>query len=356
MAEIVLGIGTSHSPMLSLAPDLWSLPQERDKLNRELVAPPEGTVLTYEQLLERADPKIAEGITQERFNAQYEACQKAIATLEKTLADAAPDVVVIVSDDQDEWFFEDNMPTFAIYWGDSAPIIPIQLPGGALARYNTAMWGYGDVAMDVPVDAGLGKHLIESLIDQEFDVAHSREVKGEYGGRVARRYPLPEPGKFLDYTQVTEPHPQGLPHGWAFVVRRIMNGKIIPIVPVMQNTCYPPNQPTPKRSYALGKALRKAIESWDKGKRVAVVASGGLSHFVVDEELDQMVIKGMQEKDGELLCSLPRHRLNSAASEIRNWITCSAAVEHLDMELIDYVPVRRSPAGTGGGWTFARWS
>ena len=38
-----------------------------------------------------------------------------------------------------------------------------------------------------------------------------------------------------------------------------------------------------------------------------------------------------------------------------NWVTAAGALEHLDMELVDYLPVYRSPAGTGGGWGFARW-
>ena len=355
MAEIVLGIGTSHSPMLSLPPELWSKPQEGDKKNPDIVDPTTGKSATYDEVLQHADPKIAQGLSQEKFNAQFEACQKAIATLEQTLADAHPDVAVIISDDQDEWFFDGNMPTFAIFWGDSVPIVPVKMPEGSLSPYRVAMWGYGDVEMDVPVESGLAKHLIETLVDREFDVTHFREVKEEYGGTVARNYPTSGNGKEV-YSRTTEPHRMGLPHGFAFIVRRIMNGKTIPIVPVFQNTCYPPNQPTPKRSYALGKAIGEAISSWDSDKRVCVIGSGGLSHFVVDEEIDQMALKGMRERDGGLLSSLPRARLNSAASEIQNWIAASAALEHLEMELIDYVPVYRSPAGTGGGWCFARWT
>ena len=75
----------------------------------------------------------------------------------------------------------------------------------------------------------------------------------------------------------------------------------------------------------------------------------------MDKELDQMALKGMMEKDPEQLYNLPRHRLNSAASEIRNWVATAGATEHLDMELLDCVPVYRSPAGSGGGWAFARW-
>ena len=63
----------------------------------------------------------------------------------------------------------------------------------------------------------------------------------------------------------------------------------------------------------------------------------------------------MQEKDTEQLYSLPRYRLNSAAPEIRNWVVATGATEHLDMDLLDYVPVCCCPAGPGGGWAFARW-
>ena len=68
-----------------------------------------------------------------------------------------------------------------------------------------------------------------------------------------------------------------------------------------------------------------------------------------------MTIKGLKEKDVDLLCNLPRHRLNSASSEIRNWVAAAGALEDKDIDFLEYVPVYRTPAGTGGGWTFARW-
>ena len=56
-----------------------------------------------------------------------------------------------------------------------------------------------------------------------------------------------------------------------------------------------------------------------------VVASGGLSHFVVDEELDQIVLGAMRANDGEALRRIDPRRLNSGTSEVRNWIAASAA-------------------------------
>ena len=130
----------------------------------------------------------------------------------------------------------------------------------------------------------------------------------------------------------------------------------MPTVPIMLNTYYPPNQPTPRRCYAMGQALRQAVESWPEDLRVAVIASGGLSHFVIDEALDHQIIAAMQNHDAATLTSLPRERLDSGNAEIRNWIATAGAVEHLDMQLIDYMPCYRSPAGTGCAMGFAVWT
>ena len=348
MAKIVLGLGSSHSPMLSLPAEMWPLFAERDKNNPMLTSVPEGKVLSYEELLDQADPSVAEGISTQKYRAQHEACQQAITTLEETLAESRPDVVVIVGDDQEELFYDDNMPLFSIYWGDTMRLVPRRVDESSPPIARASAWGYGDVEMGVPVDAELGLHLIEQLVEADFDIAHCRYLNEEYGGTVG-------PSGYIGSTLVTAQRRQGMPHAYAYVVRRIMNGKVIPIVPILQNTFYPPNQPSPKRCYALGRAIARAVGEWDSDKRVAVVASGGLSHFTVDEEIDWMALKGMQQKDGEALSSLPRHRLNSGSSEILNWVTAAGALEHLDMELLDYIPVYRSPAGTGGGWGFARW-
>ena len=348
MAEIVLGLGTSHSPMLSLPAELWGEFAARDKGNPMLLSLEDGRVMTYEELLETADPAIAQRLTPEVFQGQYEACQKAISTLEEALIEADPDAVIIIGDDQEELFFDDNMPLFSIYWGDTMRLLPRPMGENASPATKASMWGYGDVEMDVPVDAELGLHLIQNLIEDDFDIAQSRYMNEQAGGAVG-------PIGYLSNQLVTKTRPQAMPHAYAYVVKRIMNDKIRPIVPLTQNTFYPPNQPTPRRCYNLGKAVAKAIKNWDSDKKVAVVASGGLSHFLVDEEIDQMAIKGMRDKDADLLASMPRYRLNSGSSEILNWVTAAGALEHLDMELVDYVPVYRSPAGTGGGWGFALW-
>jgi len=197
--------------------------------------------------------------------------------------------------------------------------------------------------------------LLEYLNEHDFDIAHMTHASESSGGKVARRYPTRN-GE-LDYVRQTPKHEQGLPHGFAFVIKRLFDNQPGPVLPVFQNTCYPPNQPTPKRSFALGEAIAEAIKAWDTPARVAIVASGGLSHFVVDEELDRTVLSALERKDAEALKSTPRERLYSAASETLNWIAVGGAMQKTDlkMELLDYVPVYRTPAATGGGWAFARW-
>ena len=347
MGKIVLGIASSHNPMLSLPAEMWPLFEERDKGNPMLTSVPGGQVLAYEDLLEQADPSIAGRFSPGKFTELHQACQKAIITLEATLAEVQPDAVVIIGDDQEELFFDDNMPLFSIYWGDKMRLLPRGLDAPPDSIRGASAWGYGDMEMDVPVDSELGLYLIQRLVEAEFDMGHCRYLKEEYGGTVG-------PSGYISSSIVTEKHRQGMPHAYAYVVKRLMNGKIVPIVPVLQNTFYPPNQPSPKRCYALGRAIAQAVDEWEGDKRVAVVASGGLSHFTVDEEIDWMTLDAMKNKDGEALASLPRHRLNSGSSEILNWVTAAGALEHLDMDLVDYVPVYRSPVGTGGGWGFAR--
>ncbi len=359
MAKIVVGIGTSHSPMLALTAEQWPRYAKGDYGHTGLVFPPDGISMSYEEGLAHVSAAIKERpLTDEVFSAQVDACQRGIAEIGRALREAKPDVTVIISDDQDEWFFEDNMPTFSIFWGDSIPLKPMPRRGNSRdADVNEAIrLGYGDVAIDVPVDSGLGYHMIEHMMEHDFDVAHFKHLHETYGGSVGRRYPTVN-GVNEDNVRVTEPRVQGLPHGYAFVVKRLFENEPSPIVPVFQNTCYPPNQPTPRRSYLFGQAIAGAIESWDADARVAVVASGGLSHFVVDEELDHMVLKALEERDAETLMSLPRHRLYSAASETQNWVALGGARQDspLEMELVEYVPVYRTPAGTGGGWAFAHW-
>lgn len=362
MAQIVLGVGTSHTPLLILPPELWADYALRDRGNPELVFPPGGLAMSFDEAVGGYVP--AEIQHQPRdldlFRRQSAASQAALDQLADSLRAARPDVIVIVSDDQDEWFYDSNMPAFSVYWGESVPIIPRPEPIGGNAHEieMTAMInaGYAARRVEVPVDARLGRHLVEYLIEHDFDVSQMSYVESSYGGRTARRYPAAAGGE-LTWARQQPPRPVGLPHGYSFVVQRLLDGMEVPIVPVIQNTCYPPNAVTPRRCYALGEALAAALAGWDDGVRVAVIASGGLSHFVVDEVIDRALLDAVKAGDRQALTSLPRERLRSATSECLNWVTVAAimAGTGLRPEVLAYEAVYRTEAGTGAGLGFARW-
>ena len=330
MAELVLGLASSHSPQLSTPPDGWAQRGERDKGNPELIGT-DGITSNYEALLARADvPRIAKEITPEKFQRRHEQNQKAIGRLAEALYRAKLDILVMVGDDQQEYLRDDNMPAFCVFRGNEVKVAGQEASPGA---GNRLLIGYATEDRMAPTQAGLGRHLVEYLIEDEFDVGSSSFLDPSRGGRAHG----------------------GIGHAFTYIYNRIMTQGIISTVPVMLNTYYPPNQPTPKRCYNLGRAIKNAIEAWPQKARVGIMASGGLSHFVVDEALDQMALEGMRDKSLVKLSQLPREKINSGSSEIRNWIVVTGAAEHLDMKLVDYVPCYRSPAGTGCAMGFATW-
>lgn len=317
MARIVLGLGTSHSPQLSIPANQWSLLRKKDE---------EDARLDYQGLLRRAKPDIEQELREHKMQARSDACQKAIAVLGDVLRKAKADVIVIFGDDQHEQFYDDNMPTFALYHGQSLPVV--KHTGRNPAAWKTAEEnGWAETAEEYRAASELADHLIRALVSDEFDVARCDRLRKEIG----------------------------IGHAFSFLYRRIWPGGTLPMVPIMVNTYYPPNQPTPKRCYALGLAVRKAVESWDSDQRVAVMASGGLSHVIIDEELDHSVIDALTHRNRELLCRLPRDKMRGGTSEILNWIVLAGSVEPMGMKLVDYVPTYRSPAGTGCGMAFAYW-
>jgi 3-O-methylgallate 3,4-dioxygenase len=325
MARIILGLGTSHSPQLSIPPESWLQRGEEDRRNPSLYRVPDGKHVTFEELLAAADPGIARELTPEVCRRRHEANQRGIAKVAEALERAAPDVLVILGDDQQEAFHDDNMPAFCVYWGEQIPYVPRRHSGGTRAL---AEWAYPKEPRQYPGHPPLALHIIDAMMEQGFDVSHSKYLR----------------------------EGQSITHAATFVYARIMPGKSIPVVPILQNTYYPPNQPRPRRSYEFGIALRNAVETWKSNARVAVLASGGFSHFVLDEELDHKALEALRDKDVDAIASLPLARLQSGTSEIRNWIATAGAVQHLEMEVFDYVPCYRSPAGTGCAMAFAQWT
>jgi hypothetical protein len=318
MAEIVIGLGTSHSPQLSVRASEWGLLREKDEHDPRL---------DYPRLLKHAKPGIEQELTAEKMRERDLACQRAIQTLGDALRKANVDVVVVFGDDQQEQFQDDNMPAFAIYHGKTLPVVKhhTSKPAAWKAAEET---GWAETLETYEAGPELAEHLVRTLTEAEFDIARSNRLRPEVG----------------------------VGHAFSFLYRRILPGGKLPMVPFMVNTYYPPNQPTPKRCYALGRAVRSAIGSWDSKKRVAVMASGGLSHVVIDEDIDAMTTTALRTKNPQILWQLPRERLRGGTSEILNWVALAGAVEPMQLKFFEYVTTYRSPAATGCGMGFAYWT
>ncbi len=335
MAKIVLGLGASHGPMISTPPDQWHLRVAADEKANH---PFRGATYSFPKLVElRKDEQLQNQISPEKWRARHAACQSALVRLADAFEAARIDVAVIVGDDQYEVFSKTHSPWFFVYTGDKVANEPaseqqraMMPPGVAIAEA-----GHKPPRREVYTCApGLARHLADHIRVPGYPLAHADVFPNEGSAWSA-----------------------GIPHAYGFIYRNIMRDRVIPNVPFFINTFFPPTQPPAGVCVDLGPRLREAIESWPEDARVAVIASGGLTHFVIDEEFDRRALDLMQAKDHAGLSQLPEDHLQSGNSEIKNWMPVASACDGagLKMELVDYVPCYRSLAGTGTANGFAIW-
>ncbi len=335
MAEIVYGFGSSHGPLLSTPPEKWDLRAQADKENP---AHPyrEGTY-TWPELRDlRKDEKLDDQIKLDIREGRHARNQKHMDALAEKFAEVNPDILVVVGDDQHEWFQSDVQPSFTVFHGDEVINTAYDEEKASKMQPGLAISMKANHPPEdhhYPVPTSLASHIIHQAIQDEFDVTSSAAQPSKGNG------------------------PIGVGHAVGFIYRRILRDKPVPLVPVLLNTFFPPNQPTPKRCYEFGQSIGRAIRSWGENKRVAVCASGGVSHFVIDEDFDERMLKAMRERDVETLINEPNYMFRSGTSETKNWITVCGILSEtsLEMNLLDYVPCYRSEAGTGNAMAFATW-
>ncbi len=332
MARLAAAFGTSHSVMLAAQLEDW---QNGFRVSDQRMPffDLKGEKHSYQEMLAKAPPeKAAQLASQDNIARAFHATQEAMERMKRDIQAAKLDVLVIVGDDQHELFQDQHMPSMAVYYGET--IRNAARDSGAKkpapeAWYTRAqaqrLEENGDV--DYPVNSKLARYLIEGLIDKEFDIS---AVAGL------------QPGQF-----------EG--HAYSFVHRWYLKGATVPVVPIFLNTYNPPNTPKPARCVALGKALRELIQSFPDDLKVGIIASGGLSHFICEEEFDRGIIEALRRKDLDYLGRLDPRSLKAGSSEIRNWIVMAAAATDFDIDWLTYVPVYRTPALTGIGLCFAKW-
>jgi protocatechuate 4,5-dioxygenase beta chain len=230
------------------------------------------------------------------------------------LAENRPDVAILVYNDHANGIDLDIVPTFGI---------------GTADRYEVADEGFGRRPVpDVIGDPDLSLHLLESLVDEGFDLTVFQELAVDHGFTVPLSVWTPDPGD-----------------AWP-----------CPVVPLLVNVIQYP-QPTAARCYALGQALGRAIAGYDSGVKVGILGTGGMSHQLagaragfINAEFDHMFMEAI-EKDPAKLAALSREELirqaGSEGIEMIMWLIMRGAMNsHVRKVHSHYfVPASNTAAG-----------
>jgi len=213
------------------------------------------------------------------------------------LGEQRPDVVVMFYNDHGLNFFLDKMPTFAI---------------GAAAEYRNADEGWGLPTLPpFRGEPGLSWHLIEALVEKEFDIVSCQEMLVDHACTLPLKLFWPE-------------------------------GECpVTVVPICINTVQFP-LPKAGRVYALGRAVGEAIRSWESDKKVAVIASGGLSHQL-DGERAGFINKAFDLRFLDSLQSNPQWATQFSIHEIVE----KAGTQ--GVELLQWLAMRAALTAAGAG-------
>ncbi len=232
------------------------------------------------------------------------------------LGDHKPQVAINIYNDHGLGFFLDRMPTFAI---------------GAAHEYRNEDEGWGIPQLPpFPGDPELSWHIIESMVEQEFDITSCQELAVDHG--------------FVVPMQLFWP---GAPN----------NPDMPRTVPISANTVQHPI-PTLKRAYDFGKALRKALLSYPKDINIVVLGTGGLSHQLdgeragfINKSFDQMCMEKIVS-DPEALTKISRMELVEKAgaqgTEFLMWMMMRGALgdKVTPVHSNYHIPISNTGAGT----------
>lgn len=239
----------------------------------------------------------------------YESCARSLAELDV-------DTVIIVGNDHYMLFGTTCLPQFCIATGDvDGPLD--QLPG--LKRGP------------IQNDEGLATHI----------AAHGHATGFDWA--VARSF--------------TTDHAFSIPYQTIVQRASEIKGSTIRAIPVYLASAVDPFI-TMKRSEELGQQIASAVEAYPEDIKVAVIGSGGISHWVgtkdtgkVNEEFDRQVLDKCCSLDHKWMMSLSDDEIlkqaGNGAMELRNFVCAMAAVKADSARLIEYQPVPEWVTGLG---------
>lgn len=252
------------------------------------------------------------GLPQLAPEGQRAAVYEGFNRLRERLDDARPDVLIVLSSEHITNILSTNVPPFCIGIGPAHACLP---------EFNLP---------DVKVQGApeFARALVDYAYASGFDAAHSSQLALDHGVGLPLHFLRPEGD--------------------------------LPVIPVLQNTVWSPMH-TAQRAYEFGVMLRSFIEQDQTGRRVALVAAGGISHWVgnarhgdLNVEFDDWFIGRLVAGDLEVLRAMTQEQIEEGgdgANEIRSWITVAAAVSDCRVESV--TEERFIPGWNVGGYQVA---
>ena len=230
------------------------------------------------------------------------------------MARAKPDVAIVVYNDHASAFSVDMIPTFAL---------------GCAAEFPPADEGWGP--RPVPVIKGhpeLATHIAQSVILDEFDLTIVNKMEVDHGLTVPMNLLFGQP-------------------------RDEWPCRVIPLA--VNVVMFPP--PTGHRCYMLGKALRKAVESYPEDLRVVIFGTGGLSHQIsgpraglINSKWDKAFLDNLS-KDPKKLTRIPHveymREAGAEGIEMVMWLIMRGALDDKVEEVYRFYTVPASNTAVG---------
>ncbi len=314
MGAIVGGFASTHA-LTFMEPSEW------DEFRGRIAAAYERRYgIPPKPLPEVVDAIAAE--SDEANEARYRRIRDAISRLRSEIAALAPDVIVLVGDDQNENFPEGQvLPQIAIFTGDD-----YELGGRA-------------EGVRVSSSPGLASAILRRAVEDGFDVAF---VPSLIDGKLSS-------------------------HAHYQIIQHVIGNTSAAIIPVFVNALHQP-APSPARCVSLGESIAKAVQAWPEDTRVAVIGSGGLSHFTsgypwkdytggyafgsISVDFDRRIVDQMGRGDlGSLRRLTSQDLLDHGNIEFRSWLTVLGTLPGGRIETV-YEPFHRGLMGMAvGTWT-----
>jgi protocatechuate 4,5-dioxygenase beta chain len=303
-----LGLASSHGAGIWRRPEQWGE-------NFERMPPERKNHLPYTAKLEGESPEMREDY--------YSRIHNAFGVLREQFQAYKPDALIMIGDDQDDMFDMVNNPTFSIYTGED-PIWGVDVRDG---KHGTDPETRGKVYWQNHVE--LSRYLLKGLIKKGFDMANLAEFESR--GKLRR----------------------GVSHMWANAAPEVDPNREVPTIGIFLNEYFPP-LPSAERCYQLGEAIGELLA--DRPERVAIYASGGLSHFPgmfnvgwIDHALDRWILERLERNDTAALKNLfemDSDMMRAGTGEVRAWISVAAAMNRA-ARVVDYVPAHSTVTGCG---------